>query len=115
MSPASHSTVFVCATSSTPPTAHEQSRLRRSWLDSRMPVLPDRVDRDAPEFASRRGALLQQLSEIEAQLAIARGGGGGKYVERHRKRGKLLAPGTGGRLLDPGSPVPRPSPPAPPG
>jgi len=45
-----------------------------------MPVLPDRVDRDAPEFASRREALLEQLTEIEAQLAIARGGGGEKYV-----------------------------------
>src|SRR3954451_12965552 len=104
MSPASHSTVFVCATSSTPPTAHEQSRLRRSWLDSRMPVLPDRVDRDALEYASRRDALLEQLAEVEAQLAIARGGGGEKYVERHRKRGKLLARERVELLLDPDSP-----------
>src|SRR5947208_276897 len=28
-----------------------------------MPVLPDRVDRDAPEFDSRRSALLEQLVE----------------------------------------------------
>src|SRR3954451_10735912 len=76
----------------------------RPWLDSRMPVLPDRVDRDAPEFASRRESLLQQLSEIEAQLAIARGGGGEKYVERHRKRGKLLARERVELLLDPDSP-----------
>jgi len=37
-----------------------------------MPVLPDRVDRDAPEFAERRAALLEQLGELETQLAIAR-------------------------------------------
>jgi acyl-CoA carboxylase subunit beta len=71
---------------------------------SRVPVLPDRVDRDAPEFASRREALLEQLSEIEAQLAIVRGGGGEKYVERHRKRGKLLARERVELLLDPDSP-----------
>src|ERR1051325_7085483 len=74
------------------------------WLDFRMPVLPDRVDRDAPEFAERRPALLEQLAELEPQLAIARGGGGEKYVERHRKRGKLLARERIELLLDPDSP-----------
>src|SRR5437764_15412461 len=69
-----------------------------------MPVLPDRVDRDAPEYAERRAALLEQLAEIEAQLAIARGGGGEKYVERHRQRGKLLARERVELLLDPDSP-----------
>jgi acetyl-CoA carboxylase carboxyltransferase component len=69
-----------------------------------MPVLPDRVDRDAPEFAERRAALLDLLSEVDAQLALARGGGGEKYVERHRKRGKLLARERVELLLDPDSP-----------
>ena len=69
-----------------------------------MPVLPDRVDRDAPEYAERRDALLAQLAEVEAQLALARGGGGEKYVERHRKRGKLLARERIELLLDPDSP-----------
>src|SRR3954447_20632290 len=69
-----------------------------------VPVLPDRVDRDAPEFAERRAALLELLAEIEAQLAIARGGGGEKYVERHRQRGKLLARERVELLLDPDSP-----------
>src|SRR3954449_4683279 len=69
-----------------------------------MPVLPDRVDRDAPEFAERRAALLEQLAELETQLAIARGGGGEKYVERHRQRGKLLARERVELLLDPDSP-----------
>src|SRR5437763_15995809 len=69
-----------------------------------MPVLPDRVDRDAPEYAERRAALLERRAEIEAQLAIARGGGGEKYVERHRQRGKLLARERIELLLDPDSP-----------
>jgi acetyl-CoA carboxylase carboxyltransferase component len=69
-----------------------------------MPVLPDRVDRDAPEFAERRSALLDLLAEVDAQLALARGGGGEKYVERHRKRGKLLARERVELLLDPDSP-----------
>jgi acyl-CoA carboxylase subunit beta len=69
-----------------------------------MPVLPDRVDRDAPEFAARRDALLELLGEIDTQLALARAGGGEKYVERHRKRGKLLARERVELLLDPDSP-----------
>jgi acyl-CoA carboxylase subunit beta len=69
-----------------------------------MPVLADRVDRDAPEFANRRDALLDLLAEIDGQLALARGGGGEKYVERHRQRGKLLARERIELLLDPDSP-----------
>ena len=69
-----------------------------------MPVLADRVDTDAPEFAARRDALLELLAEIDAQLALARGGGGEKYVERHRQRGKLLARERIELLLDPDSP-----------
>src|SRR5436190_12558013 len=69
-----------------------------------MPVLPDRVDRDAPQFAERRAALLEQLAEVDVQLALARAGGGEKYVERHRTRGKLLARERIELLLDPDSP-----------
>src|SRR3954452_9442043 len=69
-----------------------------------MPVLPDRVDHDAPEYAERRASLLDQLAEVEAQLALARAGGGEKYVERHRQRGKLLARERVELLLDPDSP-----------
>src|SRR3954451_22549402 len=78
--------------------------MRGTTYSSRVPVLPDRVDRDAPEFAARRAALLELLAEVEAQLAIARAGGGEKYVERHRQRGKLLARERVELLLDPDSP-----------
>src|SRR4051812_1484846 len=69
-----------------------------------MPVLPDRVDRGAPQYAERRAAVLEQLAEIDNQLALARAGGGEKYVERHRQRGKLLARERVELLLDPDSP-----------
>jgi acyl-CoA carboxylase subunit beta len=69
-----------------------------------MPVLPDRVDPDAPEYAERRAAVLEQLAEVDSQLALARAGGGEKYVERHRKRGKLLARERVELLLDADSP-----------
>jgi acetyl-CoA carboxylase carboxyltransferase component len=69
-----------------------------------MPVLPDRVDRAAPAFAARREALLALLAEHDAELAKANQGGGEKYVERHRKRGKLLARERVEALLDPDSP-----------
>src|SRR5947209_19223175 len=79
-------------------------RLSCHHYAARMPVLPDRVDRDAPEFAERRAAMLGLLTEVDAQLTLARGGGGEKYVERHRTRGKLLARERIELLLDPDSP-----------
>src|SRR3954462_2409424 len=69
-----------------------------------MPVLPDRIDRDAPQFAERRAAILDQLVEIDTQLALAPAGGGGEDVERPRQRGKLLARERVELLLDPDSP-----------
>ena len=35
--------------------------------------------------------MLARLAELDEQLALARAGGGERYVERHRARGKLLA------------------------
>src|SRR5438105_12691311 len=34
--------------------------------------------------------MLEQVRALEEQLALARAGGGEKYVRRHRERGKLL-------------------------
>jgi acetyl-CoA carboxylase carboxyltransferase component len=69
-----------------------------------VPVLPDRVDRDDPAFAERRASLLELLDEHSRQLAIANLGGGERYVERHRARGKLLARERIELLVDPDSP-----------
>jgi acetyl-CoA carboxylase carboxyltransferase component len=69
-----------------------------------VPVLPDRVDRDAPDHQARRESLLELLAEHDRQLALANGGGGESYVARHHQRGKLLARERVELLLDPDSP-----------
>jgi acetyl-CoA carboxylase carboxyltransferase component len=56
-----------------------------------VPVLPDQVDRTAAAFLANRQAMVASLGEIDAQLELARAGGGERYVTRHRSRGKLLA------------------------
>jgi acetyl-CoA carboxylase carboxyltransferase component len=48
--------------------------------------------------------MLERLAEIDEQLALARGGGGERYVERHRARGKLLPRERIELLLDRDSP-----------
>jgi acyl-CoA carboxylase subunit beta len=55
-----------------------------------MPVLPNRVDPDSDSYRANREASLGLLAELDEQLALARAGGGERYVERHRARGKLL-------------------------
>jgi acetyl-CoA carboxylase carboxyltransferase component len=53
---------------------------------------------------SNREAMLEKLAEVEAEHAKALAGGGPKYVERHHRRGKLLARERIELLLDPDSP-----------
>ncbi len=56
------------------------------------------------EFGANREAMLAKLAEIEAEHAKAVAGGGEKYVERHRRRGKLLVRERIELLLDADSP-----------
>jgi acyl-CoA carboxylase subunit beta len=69
-----------------------------------MPVLTSSVDPASAEFRANREAMLSSLEEIDAQLSLARAGGGERYVERHRSRGKLLARERVELLLDRDSP-----------
>jgi acetyl-CoA carboxylase carboxyltransferase component len=69
-----------------------------------MPVLADSVDRTAPVFTRNRDSMLEQLADLDRELAIAVAGGGEKAAARHRKRGKLLARERIALLLDPGTP-----------
>jgi acetyl-CoA carboxylase carboxyltransferase component len=62
------------------------------------------MDARGSDFAANREAMLRKLAEIEAEHAKAIGGGGEKYVERHRKRGKLLARERIELLIDEDSP-----------
>ncbi|MGQ0848222.1 MAG: acyl-CoA carboxylase subunit beta [Actinomycetota bacterium] len=55
-----------------------------------MQVLHSRVDRKDDEFIANYEAMKKKLDEFESLQAQARLGGGQKYIERHKARGKLL-------------------------
>ena len=56
-----------------------------------MTVLRSALDSASQSYQDNRAAMLAQLAALDTELARARAGGGDKYVERHRRRGKLLA------------------------
>jgi acyl-CoA carboxylase subunit beta len=56
-----------------------------------MQVLPTKVDHSSEEFRTNRSAMLDKLAEFEKLMEQARQGGGQKYIDRHRERGKMLA------------------------
>ncbi|HVN86462.1 MAG TPA: carboxyl transferase domain-containing protein [Candidatus Binatia bacterium] len=55
-----------------------------------MPVLPTRVDPRSEAYRVNYDAMTAQVRYLNEQLALARAGGGEKYVTRHRQRGKLM-------------------------
>jgi acyl-CoA carboxylase subunit beta len=67
-------------------------------------LLRSAIDDRSSDFAVNKAAMLSKLGELEEQLAKAIAGGGPKYTERHRARGKLLARERIELLLDPGAP-----------
>jgi acetyl-CoA carboxylase carboxyltransferase component len=67
-------------------------------------ILPDRVVPASDTYRANRDAMLVQLRQHDEQLAVVNGGGGPKYVERHRQRDKLLARERVEALLDIESP-----------
>jgi acetyl-CoA carboxylase carboxyltransferase component len=69
-----------------------------------MPILSDALDTAGQAYGANRSAMLDQLARHDEQLAVATGGGGANYVERHRKRGKMLARERIEAMLDPASP-----------
>ena len=69
-----------------------------------MTVLPSALDPASGAYAERRTAMLAKLADLEAEHAKAVAGGGPKYVDRHRARGKLLARERIELLVDPDSP-----------
>src|SRR4051812_20162498 len=69
-----------------------------------MPVIDDSVDRQSPDFAANRTALLDQVAELRRRVAVAAIGGSEVARARHTSRGKLLPRDRIGLLLDHGSP-----------
>ncbi|MGD2102290.1 MAG: carboxyl transferase domain-containing protein [Acidimicrobiia bacterium] len=69
-----------------------------------MQVLKTRLDPHSEEYRSNRAAMEAKLAEFEKLQSKARLGGGEKYIERHRARGKLLPRERIELLVDPDSP-----------
>lgn len=67
-------------------------------------MIRSRLDPSGADYQERRAAMLGKLEELDAEQAKAVAGGGDKYMERHRKRGKLLARERIELLIDPDSP-----------
>ena len=53
--------------------------------------LGTRLDTRSEEYIANRAVMVKKLEEFEELQEKARQGGGEKYVQRHRERGKLLA------------------------
>ena len=56
-----------------------------------MDRLPTRVNRADTDFQNRRSHNLELVETLRERLDLVSQGGGGKYVERHRSRDKMLA------------------------
>jgi len=68
-----------------PPTV---DRLGRS---TPVPVLRSSVDTTSEEYQRNRATQLAAVTVLDEQLELARAGGGERYIDRHRDRGRLLA------------------------
>ncbi|PQP21242.1 acyl-CoA carboxylase subunit beta [Rhodococcus opacus] len=69
-----------------------------------MTTLKSTLDTSSEEYAAAAKSMTDKLAEIDTEHAKALAGGGEKYTERHKKRGKLLARERIELLLDPDSP-----------
>src|ERR1700759_4793231 len=56
-----------------------------------MPVLNSRVDTASEVYQQNRAGQLAAIAALNEQLELARAGGGPRYAQRHRDRGRLLA------------------------
>jgi acetyl-CoA carboxylase carboxyltransferase component len=55
-----------------------------------VPVLKSALDRTSEAYQRNREVQLAAIATVDEQLAVARAGGGPRYAERHRSRGRLL-------------------------
>ncbi len=69
-----------------------------------MKVLTSRHDPASETSRENREGNLARIAELHEQQRLARAGGGEKYVERHRARGRMLARERIELLLDPDAP-----------
>src|SRR5581483_6169201 len=82
------------------PATRRPNRHRRA-----MQRLRSSVDPRSVTFAANREVMERALAELQEQVDKALGGGGQKYVQRHRARGRLLPRERIDLLVDLGSPL----------
>jgi acetyl-CoA carboxylase carboxyltransferase component len=70
-----------------------------------MPVLSSRVDTASETYRANRAGQLAAIAALNEQLELASAGGGPKYAQRHRDRGRLLARERLELLVDRDSPL----------
>ena len=68
-----------------------------------MDRLATRVNRADSDFQKRRTHNQELIETLRTRLDTVSNGGGGKYVERHRSRGKMLARERIEKIIDPGT------------
>ena len=69
-----------------------------------MPVISSAIDVNSAEFTANAAAMARLVETLKANAATVADGGGARYAERHKARGKLLARERIERLVDPGAP-----------
>jgi acyl-CoA carboxylase subunit beta len=69
-----------------------------------VPALKSHLDSRDETYQANRAAQLALIDQLNAQLELAVAGGGERYQQRHRERGRLLARERIELLLDPDSP-----------
>jgi len=71
---------------------------------NRGPVLRSRLDIRSPEFRTNRAEMERLWAEVQALFDQLPTVGGQRYVDRHRRRGKMLVRERIEELVDPGTP-----------
>ena len=69
-----------------------------------MPIVESKIDVHSEAFAANAAAMRTLVADLKANTAKVAEGGGPRYAERHKERGKLLVRERIERLVDPGAP-----------
>jgi 3-methylcrotonyl-CoA carboxylase beta subunit len=69
-----------------------------------MAVIESKIDIRSDAFALNARAMREAVETLKANTAMVAEGGGDRYAQRHKERGKLLARERIERLVDPGAP-----------
>ena len=97
-----------CSTRRQKPTRNTCSprwwKCRKTYCMRKLDTL---INKNSSTFKVDLERMKQLVAELRQRVAVAREGGGAKYVQRHREQGKMPVRERIARLVDAGSAVPR--------